>query len=161
MNRTSLTMTPIGVVHSPFATAAGMPIQAAFSDVVARVEIYPEYAEGLADVAGFDYLVLLYYFHLAPRESLRVKPFLDDQMRGVFATRAPTRPNRIGLSVVQLRRVEANVLEIGNADMVSGTPVLDVKPYVPEFDARPRGRVGWFEGKLSGAPSMRADGRMR
>jgi tRNA-Thr(GGU) m(6)t(6)A37 methyltransferase TsaA len=138
-----------------------MPIQAAFSDAVGTLEIYAEYIDGLRDIAGFDYLILLYRFHLANKESLRVTPFLDDEPRGVFATRAPTRPNRVGLSVVRLLKVTGNVLEIGNLDIVTGTPVIDIKPYVPAFDSRTGCRVGWFAGKLDRAATVRADDRMR
>jgi len=156
-----ISVTPIGVVHSPYQTPDGMPIQAAFSEAVGTLEIYADYVEGLRDLAGFDYLILLYRFHLALKEPLRVKPFLDDEPRGVFATRAPTRPNRIGLSVVRLLGIRGNVLDIGNIDIISGTPVIDIKPYVPAFDSRTGCRVGWFAGKLDRAPSFRADNRMR
>jgi len=157
----SISITPIGIVHSPFEGPEGMPIQAAFSDAVGTLEIYAEYVDGLRDIAGFDYLILLYHFHLANKESLRVTPFLDDEPRGVFATRAPTRPNRIGMSVVRLLKVTGNVLEIGNLDIVSGTPVIDIKPYVPAFDSRTGCRVGWFAGKLDRAATVQADDRMR
>src|SRR5262245_10966537 len=118
----SISIRPIGIVRSPFATPEGMPIQAAFSDAVGTVEICDAYVDGLRDVDGFDYLIVLYHFHLATKELLRVTPFLDSEPRGVFATRAPARPNRLGLSVVRLLKVEGNVLTIGNVDMVSGTP---------------------------------------
>lgn len=157
----TISMTPIGIVHSPFAEAEGVPIQAAFSDAEGTLEIFPQYVDGLLDLAGFEYLIVLYHFHLTPKESLRVTPFLDDQRRGVFATRAPTRPNRIGLSVVRLLKHSGNRLAIGNVDIVSGTPLLDIKPYVPAFDSRTECRIGWFAGKLDNAASLRADGRMR
>ncbi len=156
-----ISISPIGIAHTPFTGPEGMPIQAAFSDAVGMVEIYADYVDGLQDIAGFDYLMLLYHFHMASRESLRVTPFLDDQPRGVFATRAPTRPNRIGLSVVRLLKVAGNILEIGNVDIVSGTPVIDIKPYVPAFDSRVECGIGWFAQKLSGAEKVRADDRMR
>jgi len=156
-----ISITPIGIVHSPFAAPEGMPIQAALSDAVGTLEIYPEYRDGLSDIAGFDYLILLYHFHMIRREPLRVTPFLDDEPRGVFATRAPTRPNRIGLSVVKLLNVTENILDIGNIDMVSGTPVIDIKPYVPAFDSRTGCRVGWFADKLERAATVRADNRVR
>ena len=156
-----ISITPIGIVHSPFEAPQGMPIQAALSDAVGTLEIYPEYVDGLSDIAGFDYLILLYHFHITRKESLCVTPFLDDEPRGVFATRAPTRPNRIGLSIVRLLNVMGNVLDIGNIDMVSGTPVIDIKPYVPAFDSRVECGIGWFAQKLSGAEKVRADDRMR
>src|ERR1700730_1295818 len=157
----SISITPIGIVHSPFEGPEGMPIQAAFSDAVGTLEIYAEYVDGLRDIAGFDYLILLYHLHLANKESLRVTPFLDDEPRGVFATRAPTRPNRIGMSVVRLLKVTGNMLDIGNVDMVSGTPVIDIKPYVPAFDSRTGCRIGWFARKLESAATVHADDRMR
>jgi tRNA-Thr(GGU) m(6)t(6)A37 methyltransferase TsaA len=156
-----ISLAPIGTVHSPFDRPEGIPIQAAFSEVVGTLEIYPEYVDGLRDIEGFDYLILLYRFHLATKEPLRVTPFLDDEPRGVFATRAPTRPNRIGLSVVRLLKVSGNVLEIGNVDIVSGTPVIDIKPFVPDFDCRTGGRIGWLSGSVNRATGARADGRMR
>lgn len=152
----------IGVVSSPFTSPQGMPIQAAASEAEGTIEVHTEFAEGLADLDGFDHLIVLYRFHLAASESLRVTPFLDDVQRGVFATRAPVRPNHIGLSVVKLLRVAGNVLHIGNVDMVSGTPVIDIKPYVPAFDyPGGDGRIGWFAGKLGNVGAMRADDRMR
>jgi tRNA-Thr(GGU) m(6)t(6)A37 methyltransferase TsaA len=156
-----ISLTPIGIVHSPFADPEGMPIQAAFSDAVGRLEIYAEYVDGLRDIEGFDFVTLLYQFHMTSKESLRVTPFLDDEPRGVFATRAPTRPNRIGMSVVRLLGVTGNMLDIGNVDIVSGTPVIDIKPYVPAFDSRTGCRVGWFTGKLDRAATVHADDRMR
>ena len=156
-----ISLTPIGVVYSPFEGPQGMPIQAAFSEATGTPEIYADYVEALRDIAGFDYLILLYRFHLVTKESLRVTPFLDDEPRGVFATRAPTRPNRIGLSVVRLLKVTGNMLDIGNIDMVSGTPVIDIKPYVPAFDSRVQCRIGWFAKKLGSAATVRADDRMR
>ena len=157
----SISVTPVGIVHSPFAGPESMPIQAALSEAVGTLEIYAEYVDGLRDITAFDYLILLYRFHLTNKESLRVTPFLDDESRAVFATRAPTRPNRIGLLVVRLLGANGNVLDIGNVDMVSGTPVIDIKPCVPDFDSRTGCRVGWFAGKLDRAATIRADDRMR
>lgn len=151
---------PIGVVRSTFVNPGGIPIQAAGSEVRGTIEIYPEFIDGARDLDGFDHLIVVYHFHLATKESLRVTPFLDAEPRGVFATRAPTRPNRIGLSVVQLLKLTGNILDIANLDMISGTPVIDIKPYVPAFDTRPPGRIGWFAGKLDRIASARADDRM-
>ena len=156
-----MSIIPIGIVHSPFEGPQGMPIQAALSEVIGVLEVYAEYVDGLRDLVGFDYLILLYRFHMTDKESLRVTPFLDAEPRGVFATRAPTRPNRIGLSVVRLLNVSGNILNIGNVDMVSGTPVFDIKPYVPAFDSRSGCRVGWYAGRLDDTATARADDRMR
>lgn len=112
------------------------------------MEVYPLYLDGLRDLEGFDHLILLYQFHLASKELLRVTPFLDDVERGVFATRAPTRPNRIGLSVVRLLGINGTRLDIGSVDMVSGKPVIDIKPYAPAFDSPVPGRIGWSAGRL-------------
>jgi len=151
---------PIGFVRSRFPVPAGVPVQAAgVPDEHATLVVLAEFAAGLRDLAGFDHLILLTHFHLCANEKLEVTPFLDDQVRGVFATRAPARPNRIGLSVVRLLSVEGCQLHFAGNDMVDGTPVLDVKPYVARFDAPVPGRVGWFEGRLDGLGARRADGR--
>jgi tRNA-Thr(GGU) m(6)t(6)A37 methyltransferase TsaA len=135
---------PIGVIHSPFTDKSQTPIQASRSQATGQVEVYPEFAEGLQDVEGFSHLILLYVFHCSSGYTLRVKPFLDDQWRGLFATRYPCRPNPIGLSVVRLLVHHDNVLEIEGVDVLDGTPLLDIKPYVPEFDMRINVRTGWY-----------------
>jgi len=152
---------PIGAIRSDYVSPEGMPIQAAHSVSLGSVEIYPQFFDGLRDLEGFDHVILLYQFHLSNKELLRVIPFLDDVQRGLFATRAPTRPNRIGLSVVRLHGIVGNRLDIGNVDMASGTPVIDIKPYVPAFDSPAPGRIGWFDGRLDKAAAMPADDRMR
>jgi tRNA-Thr(GGU) m(6)t(6)A37 methyltransferase TsaA len=152
--------TPIGVICSQFRGAHGAPIQAAGAmDIEGRVEVFPACAGGLKDLEGFSDLILLYHFHLAGRARLHVKPFLDDAERGVFATRAPSRPNSIGLSVVRLVSRDGNILIVRGMDMLDGTPLLDIKPYVPGFDARPGERIGWLAGRLEGLDGARADGR--
>jgi tRNA-Thr(GGU) m(6)t(6)A37 methyltransferase TsaA len=139
-------MQPIGVIHSPFAEPKGAPIQpAAGAGVRATVEVFEAYRAGLADLEGFSHIILLYHFHRSEGFELRVVPFMDDRSRGVFATRAPRRPNAIGLSVVELERIEAGVLHVKNIDIVDGTPLLDIKPYVPEFDRHIEIRTGWLE----------------
>jgi tRNA-Thr(GGU) m(6)t(6)A37 methyltransferase TsaA len=151
---------PIGIIHTPFAEPAGTPIQpAAARDVVGQVEIWPEYIQGLQDLEGFSHIVLLYHFHLARDAVLKVKPFLDRHHRGLFATRAPSRPNPIGLSVVRLDHIERNVLHIRDVDIVDGTPLLDLKPYVPAFDQREVVRFGWLESRIDQLPTMQDDGR--
>ena len=151
---------PIGIIHSPFKEAIGTPIQpSAARDVKGTVELFPEYSEGLKDLDGFSHIILLYNFHLAKNVSLRVKPFMDEDFHGVFATRSQSRPNPIGISVVRLIRVEENTLHISDVDIVDGTPLLDIKPYVPEFDVRDTTRIGWFENKVHRLPQTRDDGR--
>jgi len=151
---------PIGVIHSPFAKLEGMPIQTTGArGVRGTVEVKPEFADGLKDLEGFSHILLIYHFHLSEGYSLLVTPFLDDDLRGVFATRAPRRPNRIGISVVRLLGVEGSRLSIEDIDIVDGTPLLDIKPYVPEVDARQAERIGWLAGKVDRVSERRADKR--
>jgi tRNA-Thr(GGU) m(6)t(6)A37 methyltransferase TsaA len=153
---------PIGVIHSPFRDVKGMPIQAAGAEgVVGTVEIEPEYAAGLKDIEGFSHIILIYHFHLSEGYSLEVKPFLDDELHGVFATRAPARPNAIGISVVRLVNVQGRVIQVADVDIVDGTPLLDLKPYVPEFDVRKTKRIGWLSKAKRRARDVRADERFR
>jgi len=155
-----ITYRPIGVVHSPFKEPRGTPIQPPGAEGVAgTVEVFPEYAEGLLDLDGFSHVILVYHFHLSRKPSLKVKPFMDDRLHGVFAIRGPSRPNPIGISVVRLVRLEGNVLHIQDVDIVEGTPILDIKPYVPEFDARPVERTGWLEKNVHRLPASKDDGR--
>jgi len=151
---------PIGLIRSPFQQIKGMPIQpAGAASIQGRVEVFPEYAEGLRDLDGFSHVMLLYHFHQVNGSQLTVTPFLDTQPHGVFATRAPKRPNPIGLSVVRLLRVSGTVLYIENVDVLDGTPLLDIKPYVPEFDQHPAERVGWLERARGRVQEKRADRR--
>jgi tRNA-Thr(GGU) m(6)t(6)A37 methyltransferase TsaA len=151
---------PIGVIHSPFHDTVDVPIQpAAAEGVRGTIEIRPELAAGLRDLEGFSHVILLYHFHRITRTRLVVTPFLDNQPRGVFSTRAPSRPNPIGLSVVRLLGVEGNLLQIENVDVVDGTPLLDIKPYVPEFDHQPAERVGWLAAARGQVKDKRSDGR--
>jgi tRNA-Thr(GGU) m(6)t(6)A37 methyltransferase TsaA len=154
-----VTYKPIGVVHSPFKEPQNVPIQASASSTRGTIEIYPQYVEGLKDLNGFSHIILLYHLHLAKNVSLLVKPFLDDKLHGVFATRAPARPNPIGLSIVQLKSVDGNILHIQEVDILDGTPLLDIKPYVPKFDHRENCKIGWFNEKISKLPSTKDDGR--
>ncbi len=155
-----ITYRPIGVIRSPFSSPPGTPIQpAAAEGVEGTVEVFPEYEEGLRDLEGFSHVILIYHFHLAGEPRLLVRPFMDDRLRGVFATRAPSRPNPIGLSVVRLASVEGRFLRVLDIDVVDGTPLLDLKPYVPEFDVRRVDSVGWLEGKSGRLREVRDDGR--
>ena len=138
-------MKPIGVIHSPFTEKKQTPIQPTRSQAVGRVEVYPEYAGGLLDLEGLSHIILLYVFHQSHGFTLRVKPFLDDQEHGLFATRYPARPNPIGLSIVRLLARQENILEIEGVDVLDGTPLLDIKPYVPDFDVRSDVKTGWYE----------------
>jgi len=153
---------PIGTIHSPFKDIEGMPIQpAGAANVRGTVEVLPELAEGLRDLEGFSHIILLYHFHRVQEAKLVVIPFMDSQPRGIFATRAPKRPNPIGLSVVRLISIEGNVLHIENVDVLDGTPLLDIKPYVPEFDQPDVEAVGWLERAKGRARATRSDDRFR
>jgi tRNA-Thr(GGU) m(6)t(6)A37 methyltransferase TsaA len=153
---------PIGVIHSPFKETKGMPIQPAGARGVAgTVEVIPECGDGLKDLEGFSHIFLLYHFHLSQGYSLMVKPYLDDALRGVFATRAPRRPNAIGISVVRLVEIDGCTLHIEDLDIVDSTPVLDIKPYVPEFDSREVVRTGWLAGRAEKAAEVEADERFK
>ena len=157
-----VTLQPIGLVRSPFADIEGMPIQAAASvGLTGTIELDPAYGEGLADLEGFSHLILLYHLHRVRAPRLTVTPFLDAQPRGVFATRSPTRPNAIGLSTVRLLAIRGTTLDIADLDILDGTPLLDIKPYVPAFDDRSDARIGWFAGRADLAGQTKADGRFR
>lgn len=155
-----MTYMPIGVIRSPFKKPSQMPIQPAGGEgVKGTVEVFSDYVEGLRDLEGFSHITLIYHFHLVRSYSLIVKPFLDENMHGVFATRAPTRPNPIGTSTLRLVRVEDNLLHVENVDIVDGTPLLDIKPYVPDFDAPPADNIGWLTGKTKVARGKKSDRR--
>jgi tRNA-Thr(GGU) m(6)t(6)A37 methyltransferase TsaA len=151
---------PIGIVHSPFKEPGGTPIQPAGArDIEGTVEIEPEYVRGLEDIEGFSHIILIYHFNLSRRHPLKVRPYMDEKSHGVFATRASSRPNPIGISVVRLVRVEGNVLHIKDVDIVDGTPLLDIKPYVPEFDIRKVERIGWLKENINKLSQARDNGR--
>ena len=153
---------PIGIIRTPFLDTEGMPIQASAAvGVPGRIEIEAEFVEGLADLDGFSHLILVYHLHRVTAARLTVTPFLDDRPHGIFATRSPARPNPIGLSTVQLVAIKGSTLEVEDVDMVDGTPLLDIKPYVPALDERDDVRVGWFTERLGGLPRARADDRFR
>ena len=146
MAKDEIIFQPIGMIHSPHQELAGMPIQpASAAGVKGTVVVDPAFEEGLTDLEEFSHVILVYYFHQAKSPEMLVKPFLDDVKRGVFATRAPRRPNGIGISVVELLAVEGNILCVENLDVLDGTPLLDIKPYVPEFDKQEGVRIGWLE----------------
>lgn len=137
----------IGVIHSPFKELTGMPIQSAFSKEKGVVEVFNKYKAGLKDIDGFSHLIIIFVFHKSNGYSLLAKPFLDDKKKGVFATRSPHRPNRLGLSIVKLVKRKGNKLTVTGIDVLDGTPLLDIKPYVPKFDCRHNAKSGWLKGK--------------
>jgi len=155
-----ITYTPIGVVHSPFKKPRDTPIQpSAARDIEATVEILPAYVKGLKDLDGFSHIIIVCHLHLSKKYSLKVVPFMDTQLRGVFATRAPSRPNPIGISVVRLDKIQENILYIRDVDIVDGTPVLDIKPYVLEFDKREYVKTGWLTENIHKLRKVRDNGR--
>jgi tRNA-Thr(GGU) m(6)t(6)A37 methyltransferase TsaA len=156
----NITYSPIGVIYSPFRHIEKMPIQpAAAVGIRGTVEVDAEFADDLRDLDGFSHIILLYHFHRAGQVKLTVMPFLDTDPRGLFATRAPSRPNPIGLSVVKLLRVEGRTLHIENVDILDETPLLDIKPYVPKFDHWVAERTGWLASAGHRVEGARADDR--
>ena len=139
---------PIGIIRSPYQSLSGMPIQPAGAEGVAgTVEIDAQYREGIKNLSGFSHIILIYHFHMAKSPSLLIRPYMNDEPHGIFETRYPDRPNPIGISVVRLVKVEECVLHIEDVDILDGTPLLDIKPYVPEFDVRPVKSIGWLSGR--------------
>lgn len=157
-----VTFRPIGIIRTPFTDIDGMPIQAtAAIGIVGRIELDPSLTAGLVDLDGFSHLTLLYHLHLITVPRLTATPFLDDQPHGVFATRSPARPNPIGLSTVRLVAISGSTIEVEDIDVVDGTPLLDIKPYVPAFDRRDDARIGWYAERLDHLAKARSDDRFR
>lgn len=153
---------PIGTIRTPHKDTKGIPIQPiGAKGIRGTVEVRKKYVAGLRDLQGFEYIILIYHFHRSEGYSLEVKPFLDTSLRGVFATRAPKRPNAIGMSIVRLLKVQDNILLIEDVDILDGTPLLDIKPYVPDFDVRRTKAIGWLSRKAIKAVTKKADGRFR
>lgn len=153
---------PIGLIHSPFQTLEDMPIQpTSEASQPGVVEIFPQFAEGLKDLAGFSHVYLIYHLHRVEHTKLTVTPFLDNQPRGLFATRAPSRPNPIGLSLVQLKRLEGNRLFITALDILDQTPLLDIKPYIPEFEPKQNVRIGWVTQARGQVKQQKSDQRFK
>jgi len=157
-----ITLNPIGTIHTPFKKRGGMPIQpAGAAGVKGTVEVFADYQAGLKDLDGFSHVTLLFFLHRSRGFDLEVIPFMDTRPRGLFATRAPRRPNPIGLSTVQLDRVEGGILHIRNVDILDGTPLLDIKPYVPEFDSPKQIRTGWLEQARKTVDKRKSDDRFK
>ena len=151
---------PIGKIRSPFKEPEGTPIQPPGAEgIEGKIELSPEYEEGLKDIEGFSHLILLYYFHRAKEPSLTATPFMEDKEHGIFAIRAPSRPNAIGLSIVRLLEVEDNILHIKDVDILDGTPLLDIKPYVAGFDRREDTKQSWLEENIQKLSKKQDDGR--
>ena len=151
---------PIGIIHSPFKEPKGTPIQpTAAKGIKATVKVFQEYIEGLKDIEGFSHIFLIYHFHLSKKTTLLAKPFMDDKVHGIFAIRGPSRPNPIGISIVRLLSVNDNILKVQDVDIVDGTPLLDIKPYVPKFDVRENSKLGWLENNVQKLSESKDDGR--
>lgn len=142
------TLKPIGVIHTPLTDKRVTPIQASRSDVLGTADVFSEYQEGLEGIEEFSHIYFLYGFHRSGRDvSMKVRPFLDDRLHGLFSTRHPCRPNPIGLSVVRLVEVQGNRLTFRGADMLDGTPLWDIKPYIAEFDVFSADKTGWYQNR--------------
>ncbi len=156
----NISYSPIGYFRSPYTDIKGMPIQPiGAGDVEGAIEVLPEFRAGLTDLEGFSHVFVLYHLHQIEGYELMIKPFLDTRRHGVFATRSPKRPNSIGLSVMRLKRVEGLFVYLGGIDVLDQTPVIDIKPYVADFDCCDADRFGWFEGKSQNATHHRSDER--
>ena len=151
---------PIGTIKSPFKSSIGMPIQPKGAlGIKGKVIVKKRYSAGLKDLAGFSHIILIYYFHLASKYALEVKPYMGKNFHGVFATRAPARPNALGISIVKLTNICGNILEIEDVDIIDNTPLLDIKPYVPDFDVKKVKRVGWLKNNIHKLKKAKDDGR--
>ena len=156
----TITMSPIGIIHSPYKDLVGMPIQPTGAiGVDGWIEIFPDFVPGLKDLDGFSHLILLHHFHRSDGHNLQPRPFLDGSPKGVFATRSPKRPNPIGLSIVRLVRIEDTVIYVSDLDVVDGTPLLDIKPFVPVFDHRAGAKIGWLTRKVVEVERFKSDNR--
>ena len=157
------TFKSIGVLHTPYKSIENMPIQpSGAAGVRGTIELDEKYLPALKDLDGFSHLILLYVFHQVTESKLTVTPFLDGKAHGLFSTRAPNRPNPIGLSVVRLLKIDGNRVDVENVDMLNGSPLLDIKPYVPDFDGDISAlRLGWLENKSMDAKLQRSDNRFQ
>jgi tRNA-Thr(GGU) m(6)t(6)A37 methyltransferase TsaA len=152
----------IGVIHTPYLKLEGMPLQPAGAlGVQGTVEVFEEFQSGLKDLDGFSHIILVYYFHQSKNYNLHVVPFMDSKRRGLFSTRAPNRPNNIGISTVKLEKIEKRILYVQNIDILNGTALLDIKPYIPEFDVQSHVRTGWLEKVRGKVSEKRSDDRFK
>ncbi|MGM0417710.1 MAG: tRNA (N6-threonylcarbamoyladenosine(37)-N6)-methyltransferase TrmO [Thermodesulfobacteriota bacterium] len=155
-------MEPIGIIHSPFENIENMPIQPkGAKNTKGRIRLDKKYQEGLKDLEGFSHIYLIYHFHKADKVSLSVKPFMDDEYRGVFATRSPLRPNHIGISIVKLKNIKDCVIEVDGIDVLDNTPLLDIKPYIENFDSVENSKSGWMTADAEEVAEKRSDSRFK
>jgi tRNA-Thr(GGU) m(6)t(6)A37 methyltransferase TsaA len=144
----SLELKPIGIIHSPYKNMGEVPHQGYKSEEISQIEVFKEFEEGLKDIEGFSHIIVIYWFHKFQGYHLLVKTPWDDVLHGLFTTRSPHRPCPLGLTVVELIARKKNILKVKGLDAVDGTPLLDIKPYVPSIDEKLPIKAGWFEGKL-------------
>ena len=149
----------IGIVHSTFKKPNGTSIQPNNNEDIATIEVFSEYAEGLKDLDGFSHIILIYHFHLLNKTELMTTPFMDTIPHGIFATRSPARPNKIGLSVLKIKKIDKNIVTVSGIDVVDGTPILDIKPYVPQFDSVETQKIGWLKNNVHKQKDTRDDER--
>ena len=162
MKENKIIYKPIGVIYSPFKSIEGIPIQPAGANgIKGKVKVYKKYLNGLINLEGFSHIILLYHFHLSNGYSLKVIPFLKNQEQGVFATRAPKRPNQIGISVVKIDKIEGNIINISNVDIINGTPLLDIKPFASFFDNVKNEKNGWLFEKINDVNKIKSDKRFK
>jgi len=147
----TIRLVPIGIIHTPYKTPEGMAIQSKFDrHGTGQVKLFSKYRKGLKDIKGFSHLILIYHFHREKREMVIVRPFLEDKNRGVFSTRSPLRPNHLGFSVVQIKKIHKDGFDFWGVDMLNQTPLLDIKPYITHIDSRKNVKNGWFQKHLRG-----------
>ena len=144
----SLELQPIGIIHSPYKNTEGVPYQGYKSEEISQIEMFKEFEKGLQDIVGFSHIIVIYWFHNSQGYHLLVKTPWDDSLHGLFTTRSPHRPCPLGLTVVELVARENNILKVKGLDAIDGTPLLDIKPYIPGIDERSVVKPGWLEGKL-------------
>jgi len=150
----------IGIIHTPYKNAKDIPIQGIFKkDVIGQIELFSEYQQGLKDVEGFSYLILIYHFNRAKGEKIIGKPFLEDTKHGIFAIRSPERPNHIGISIVKVKNIENNTITFSEVDILDNTPLLDIKPYVSHFDLRKNVKNGWLDKHFKNGKTPKKTGK--
>ena len=155
-----LTLQLIGIIRSPFEDQANMPIQpVGASDTEGEVLVDQEFQDGLEGLEAFSHIYLIYYFHQTKRTELKVVPYMDTQPKGVFATRSPLRPAHVGISIVRLLAVEGTRLKIRGVDVLDGTPLIDIKPYIPHFDYQDGASSGWMKSPRSDVEARKSDNR--
>ncbi len=162
INQNRIIYHPIGIIHSPFKTIEGVPIQPAGANgIMGEVIVNEKYSGGLKSLEEFSHIILVYHFHLVKGYNLRVVPFMDIEEHGVFATRAPKRPNPLGISVVKINSIKQNIISVKNIDVIDGTPLIDIKPYISRFDNVVEEKNGWYSKSKVDINTIKADSRFK